>query len=231
MGSAQGIAGRVCSPRGTLFLATRRGGAQWFKQGKNLREARKQRLVLDRPALEKMLRRGKDRTFEDLGFRIGAWNGAEDEYDSTSFYIKCGGHATEVANLCLFHLPNRQSETTMGPNAERVNTAGVLSGLVRCMAEAWEPEWAVAPSSAHRDLVAPKPETGTFVGWVMYHANSRGPVPPLPEPVRVEPVEDKGTLIVLTPERFTVTNPEHVALARRVHLLLEPAGLLRPLRR
>ncbi len=46
--------------------------------------------------------------------------------------------------------------------------------------------------------------------------------------LRIEPVEDKGTLVILTPERFTASNPEHVALAARVHELLDQAGLLRP---
>jgi hypothetical protein len=47
--------------------------------------------------------------------------------------------------------------------------------------------------------------------------------------VRIDPVEDKGTLVILTPERFTASNPEHAALAARVHELLNRAGLLRPL--
>jgi len=34
--------------------------------------------------------------------------------------------------------------------------------------------------------------------------------------VRIEPVEDRGTLRILTSERFTAANPEHVTLARRV---------------
>ncbi|AEI62440.1 hypothetical protein LILAB_02575 [Corallococcus macrosporus] len=42
-------------------------------------------------------------------------------------------------------------------------------------------------------------------------------------------MEDKGTLIVLTPERLTADNPEHVALAERVRELLDRAGLLKPL--
>jgi hypothetical protein len=48
-------------------------------------------------------------------------------------------------------------------------------------------------------------------------------------PVCIEPVEDKGTLVILTPERFTASNPEHVALAARVHKLLDRAGMLRRL--
>ncbi|RKH25166.1 hypothetical protein D7V77_18650 [Corallococcus sp. CA041A] len=45
--------------------------------------------------------------------------------------------------------------------------------------------------------------------------------------MRIEPVEDRGSLIILTPERFTVANPEHVALARQVRELLAQAGLMR----
>jgi hypothetical protein len=70
----------------------------------------------------------------------------------------------------------------------------------------------------------------TFVGWVTYFSRARGTVPPLPAPVRIEPVEDKGTLVILMPERFTVSNPEHLALAARVQALLDQAGLLHPLR-
>nr|WP_255510354.1 immunity 52 family protein [Myxococcus sp. AB025B] len=97
------------------------------------------------------------------------------------------------------------------------------------MAIAWEPDSAIATSSAHRDMVTATPKPGTFIGWVTYLSRHRGTVPPLPAPVRVEPVEDKGTLIVLTPERFTASNPEHVALAERVHELLDRAGVLKPL--
>jgi hypothetical protein len=105
----------------------------------------------------------------------------------------------------------------------------VLTNVVRAMALAWEPEWAIATSHEHRDLLPQPPRAGAFVGWVMYFSRQRGTVPPLPSPVRVEPVEDRGTLVILTPERFTASNPEHVALAARVHELLDRAGLLGPL--
>ncbi|MCP3059400.1 immunity 52 family protein [Myxococcus sp. K38C18041901] len=85
-------------------------------------------------------------------------------------------------------------------------------------------------SHAHRDMAdSHRVPKSPYVGWVTYLAQHRGPVPPLPAPVRVEPVEGKGTLIVLTPERFTASNPEHVALAERVRVLLDQAGLLKPL--
>ncbi len=112
---------------------------------------------------------------------------------------------------------------------ERVVTAPMMAEVLRTMALAWEPEWGVATSHEHRQMVSTRGKAGTFVGWVMYFSRQRGTVPPLPAPVRVEPVQDKGTLVVLTPERFSASNAEHVALAARVHEQLNEAGLLQPL--
>ncbi len=40
--------------------------------------------------------------------------------------------------------------------------------------------------------------------------------------------EDKGTLIVLAPERLSASNPEHLCLGRRVQEVLDSNELLRP---
>ncbi|NBD10164.1 hypothetical protein GTY96_14405 [Corallococcus sp. c25j21] len=98
------------------------------------------------------------------------------------------------------------------------------------MVLSWDPEWGVVTSEQHRDLISTSATVGTFTGWMTYFSRQRGPVPPLPAPVRVEPVGDLGTLVILTPERFTVTNPEHVRLAAEVQQVLLDAGLLHPLR-
>ncbi|HLL83109.1 MAG TPA: Imm52 family immunity protein, partial [Longimicrobium sp.] len=80
---------------------------------------------------------------------------------------------------------------------------------------------------AHWDLVNDHPiTTDAPVGWLMYFSREQGVVPPLPAPVRIEPVGDKGTLVILTPERLTAANPEHVELGRQVRRLLSKAGLL-----
>lgn len=199
--------------------------ARWFQQGRSRKEALKRPIDLALPSLEELIRRGKDRQFEDLGFSVAGWNGADDDHDACGFNFTCGSHSQWVQNTCVFTLPRR------GPNAERVLTAPVLAGLLRSMASAWEPDWGVAMSDPLRDLLKPRcAKGGPYVGWVTYLARHRGTVPPLPAPVRVEPVEDKGTLIVLTSERFTVSTPAHVALAEQVRELLDRAALLGPLK-
>ena len=215
-----------CARRAEIFMAALAGVdpsfTRWFQQGRSRKDALKRPIEPNRAMLEKLIRRGKDRVVEALGYSVWAWNGEPDNYDDSGFHIECGGYSERVSNVCVFHLPNR------GPNAERVLSASVLTGLVRSMALAWEPDSAIATSTLHRDRVTSTGQSGTFVGWIMYFPRSRGVIPPLPAPVRIEPVEDKGTIIVLTPERLTVTNPQHVELAQRVHELLNRADLLPP---
>ena len=196
--------------------------ARWFRQGRSQKESLSRPVETSPEALEKLVRRGKDRVRKDLGHSVWVWNGVLDEYDDSGLQIHCGSRSEAVSNVCVVKLPYR------GPNAERVLTAPVLKNLVRSMAVAWEPNWAVAMSRTHRDIIDEHGRADAWVGWVTYLSRERGQVPPLPAPVRLEPVEDRGTLIVLTPERFTADNPEHVALSLRVRELLERAGLLGP---
>ncbi|MFP2931477.1 Imm52 family immunity protein [Pyxidicoccus sp. 3LG] len=195
--------------------------AHWFGTGKTRKQALEKRLPLVASTFEQLFSLKKHQVVG--GFSFVAWNG-EANGSATGVTCTCGIASPYVSNACTVNPPRR------GPIAERLIDATVMSRALHAMALAWEPEWGVATSDHHRDEVLKRPKTGTFVGWVMYFSHSRGTVPPLPPPVRVEPVEDKGTLIILTPERFTANNPGHVALAAQVQDLLDKAGLLRPLR-
>jgi hypothetical protein len=46
----------------------------WFKQGNSRKEALTHRIETDTASLGKMFRRGKDKLFEDLGFRLSGWS-------------------------------------------------------------------------------------------------------------------------------------------------------------
>ncbi|NOK10415.1 immunity 52 family protein [Corallococcus exercitus] len=202
--------------------------AQWYKPAKSRKDARTHPLMPpDMPTLAEMFRRGVNRekggpVFEDLGFSFWFDNGGTSR-DCAALRIHCGGYAEGFSNSCFLSLPSQ------GANAERIFTASVLAEVVRSMALAWDPDWCVSTSWDHRELLSDEGRTGTFVGWVTYLSRRRGSVPPLPAPVRIELVEDKGTLIVLTPDLFTITNPDHVALAQRVRELLVRAGLMHPI--
>jgi hypothetical protein len=200
--------------------------SQWFETGWTLEEALQHRFEADAASITKVFsqQEQEEGRFADQGFSLRLWNGQTHEPES-GVSLRCGYASVWVSNCCVFSPPED------GSTAERLLQAPVLAQILRAMAVAWEPEWGVATSHELRDRVAPESaEAGTFVGWLTYFSHRRGPLPPLPPPVRVEPVEDKGTLVILTPERFTASNPAHVALARDVSERLAQAGLLTPLK-
>ncbi|QRN96071.1 immunity 52 family protein [Archangium violaceum] len=154
------------------------------------------------------------------GFRFGAWTGHAEQDQGGMVLIFCGAHAEGSSNHLILYFP----EETAG--SERMLTSPVLAGVMRAMALAWEPDWGVIVSGDFRDSIAEQGAAGTFVGWMTYFSRQRGELPGLPKPVRVEPVDDKGSLLVLTPDRPGPSNPEHLALGRRVQALLKERGLL-----
>ncbi|WP_224241608.1 immunity 52 family protein [Hyalangium gracile] len=197
--------------------------ASWFKGSKSLKQALTRPLELEVSSLQQYIQRhlmrdDRRQPMEDLGFSFSLWNGHQGGNDAW-LSIGCGGYWEQGTNRCVLDAPNE------GPGLERVLTTSFQVAALRALATAWEPDWGAAVSSAYRDMIKTK-YPDVWPGWVTYFSRRLGRVPPLPAPVRIEPVEDKGTLVILTPERFTATNPAHVALADRVCELLERAGLL-----
>jgi hypothetical protein len=194
---------------------------RWYESANSFEEARKLQFTTDAANFQKLFAQEEHHFGDRFSFHL--WTG--ENLDETSGVDgTCGSSSLRLPSTCVL---KPYDEGLIG---ERVLTAQVMAELLRAMALAWDPEWGVASSEAHRQMaVKGFPYAGTFVGWVMYFSRLRGAVPPLPAPVRIELVEDKGTLVILTPERFTASNPEHVALAARVHESLNQAGLLRPL--
>jgi hypothetical protein len=221
----------ACAQRASAFLNLLAPSdpflAHWYKPARSRKDARKHPLMpLDVPTLTELFRRGVNRAdggkvIAQLGFSCWFDNGGGN-YDSASLRIHCGDYSAASPNSCVLTLPRS------GANAERVLTEGVLTSAVRAMVLAWAPDWAFATSYAY-ERQYPEPDSAPFsVGWVTYLSHRLGKVPPLPAPVRIEGIEALGTLMVLTPERFTVGNPAHVALARRVRELLAKANVSGP---
>ncbi|NOK38465.1 hypothetical protein HMI49_35240 [Corallococcus exercitus] len=196
---------------------------RWHLAAANFEKARKRQVQPDAAVFEKLMKSKAHRFMDSSSFWL--WAG-ENEEETSGTHGNCGSASIHSTSVCVVTTGSR------GSVAERVLTAPVLTGVVRAMALAWEPEVGIATSRAHREQlkVDQFSSPGSFVGWVMYFADFRGTVPPLPAPVQVEHLPERGTLITLTPEKFTVSNPAHVALAADVQARLQDAGLLRPLR-
>ncbi|RKH67169.1 hypothetical protein D7X96_20145 [Corallococcus interemptor] len=187
------------------------GLASWCEQGLSRATALNSRFSPDARSLQHLFTKKKYQIGEgEISF--AAWNGSAD--DSSVVNFSCGSDAVD---LCVWT-----------PAAQAPLSGQRASQVLGAMALAWDPEWGVVISDEHRDAVSETGDVGTFIGWMTYFSHQRGQLPPLPDPVRVEPVEDKGTLVILTSERFTLANPKHVALAEEVRGRLSRAGLLEP---
>lgn len=191
-------------------------------------------VLANREQAEQIIARGVNRNdwnrkvIEKLGFDamfvhpLEPREGHPEELQALYIRFCCGCYAEGMPNGCTIDLPIYQ------PASERVLRWDVLAQLMRIMVDTMDGDRGIIASHEHWDLVNDRaPMTEDPVGWLMYFSREQGVVPPLPAPVRIEHVGDKGTLVILTPERLTASNPEHVELGRQVRKLLSKAGLLK----
>jgi hypothetical protein len=156
------------------------------------------------------------KVIEEFGFREYVWNAKKER---TRLEFRCGAYSLGGVNSCLLDPPDK------GPVRERILSAPVLAEVLTSMATAWDPDFAMASSTEMVRLME-KDRFEVRVGWLTYLSRRLGTVPPLPAPVRIEPVGTLGWLLVLSPEPMTAHNPEHVAFTARVRELLDRAGLI-----
>ncbi|WNG21226.1 Imm52 family immunity protein [Cystobacter fuscus] len=196
---------------------------QWYRAGRGFpRELPGHPVNTEVEALEKWLLKGRSRTdvskhvIEDMGFSQSMWNAKK---EATDIRIHCGMYTSWAPNSCLLKV------TRESPIRERLLRVSVLAEVLTVMATAWDPDFAMASSSEMVELLE-KQGFEVRVGWLTYLSRSRGRLPPLPAPVRIEPVGTLGWLLVLSPEPMTASNPEHVAFTSRIRELLDRAGLI-----
>jgi hypothetical protein len=134
-----------------------------------------------------------------------------------------GGTSGTSCNSCLLELYFE------GEDYERIVNIPTLTRLFNVMVTAFAPQVGKTYYGDFYDAVSTLPShlrTELDVDWMMYFARAWGTVPPLPAPVRIEPVGKAGTLVILNPVGVSASNPEDVQLGRQVQALLRKAGLL-----
>jgi len=154
--------------------------------------------------------------------RLGYTLNATTQGKNCAWLAVNGGTSDTCYNSCLL----RQYG---GEYYERVVNAPTQIQLFHAMVKAFSPQIGCTGLSDFQDAMVDLPNylrTEFEVDWIMYFSRGWGTVPPLPAPVRIEPVGQAGTLVILTPEPASASNPEDVRLGRQVQALLGKAGLL-----
>ncbi|KFA92652.1 hypothetical protein Q664_13675 [Archangium violaceum Cb vi76] len=195
--------------------------SRWFEQADSLKRALQLQFEPTADTFAGLFKKRSNRLGK-VGFIFGAWTGHAENERGGMVRVICGSDALGAPNSCFLQLPLE------APGTERVLTVPVLTGVMRAMVLAWEPDWGVVTSDNFRDSLSEEGDVGTFLGWMTYFSRSRGEIPALPAPVRTEAVEDQGTLLLLSPKRLTASDPEHLTLGRRAQDALLARGLLNP---
>ena len=196
---------------------------QWFDKGRSRGDALK-RPITDAAALKKRFSQHRTdvgrKVTKELGFTLGIWNGEKDD-ESVSLLVSCGIYSTAVSNVCSLTLP------AAGPARDRILCAPVLTEIIECMVDAWDPDDGLVGSHQYGDLRSDYAYGSPGIGWLIYISHRLGTVPPLLAPSTITRLGNKGSLITVTPDLFTASNHAHVEAADRVAAALKRAGLLK----
>lgn len=182
----------------------------WFEKGDS---AQSRALVpTDVEGLTRLVEQGAHRTdfggevMNDLGFRVGLWNGQSEE-SASSLTTTVGLHAADpdLSNHVLLRLPGGQ---------------GFSATLIDRLVEIWEPDWATWTTRSLRR--AQGQAFRESVGWITYFRSADLAEPPAG--VVARPMAGGTTVTFDKP--FADVTPED---AVQVQTWLNAQGVLRPL--
>ena len=214
-----------CAERLLLFFAALSTCEEilstWYEKGRSQKQAMQKRVdIRSRDYMLNLLERGRHRrdiprtVIEDLGFRIGVWNGADKIEKEAGLSITCGSYNPNpnLGNAVVLNLPRE-----LGDLCQSKRMAAVLASA----ATAWEPAWAGIMN--HNTVGARKFKGGgPFVDWMLYLSKNQVPqVPSLPQPANVQQVGKLGSIIVVQKEPPDPTNLEHLRNIEQVEAALK----------
>jgi hypothetical protein len=169
----------------------------------------------------------KKTIIDDLGFQV-CLSTDINEQEVVNLDFHCGRYSKSsgIVNSCAISLPRK------GVISERLLQIDVLENLMDSIVQSWDPDWGTVISHEYLRAgteVSSKNGLAPMVGWMTYLSNQFGPIPPMPEPVRVVSIRERGHLLVITDERFSTTCQRHLNAVREARRILEAECMLLPL--
>lgn len=181
--------------------------------------------ALDADSLKNLLLKGQHYTSEgylipELGFGTSLFSFFQDEQD-VHLGVHCGEDALPPANWndCVLRLPEQYVKET--PISRWVT-------WMACLVDIWQPDHGALAPSKYWQLAPKMPRWTPRIGWMTYLRIRPDDLAFLSPDYIVRPMGEAGCLIIVTEERFTVSNPEHVEKANGLVQLLQARNLLKP---
>jgi len=193
--------------------------ASWYQKGRSSRD------TLERPVhpgsdsiILGLMEAGRNRrdidksVIEDLGFRIGLWNGAREEGHAASLDVTCGLFAKNInlGNWVVLNLPE-----ILGDLEKKEPALQALVAVVK----AWSPEWAGIISRPSRNT-RPFTPGFPFVDWMIY-LNCLNIVPSrLPSSASFVEVDDQGGVVITQDVPVDANDQIHVQNVQAVEFAI-----------
>jgi len=189
--------------------------SRWFELGRSRTEALKRSVELhDRERLVGLLKQGRNRrddnhkVSEDLGFRVGVWNGGGPDKEA-DLSVCCGSY-TEAVGLS----PNNAA-IGFPKNAGRLADSEHASRVLAVVAKHWSPDRGKILSSEYKDVGGSK--KWLDVDWILYSPRH---IASVPAPSTVSHLENGGSIIVIQPSPPEVDDLEAIERARQIEQLV-----------
>jgi hypothetical protein len=137
-------------------------------------------------------------------------------------------HAGRATSANFFiNTASLQTRPLCEENASLI-TLPVLKPALLVLASLWEPTWCgLSPWSVHDFKPKREPHRPWFgLEWVTYLSPRFAPLVTPPRTAITEHLPNGALLMIATEDRFTVDNPQHLAVARDIEAALAPVNAL-----
>lgn len=189
--------------------------SHWFHRGRSRKNALEREIYFqDKEEIIALLENGRNRrdtsgkAIEELGVRIGLWNGIG-EGKSVGVSITCGMYSETqgVGSNCI----NMDFPEDIGELQNPEKACRVLSIVASC----WKPNWAGIFSNAAMDSHNWGQEP--LVDWMVYIP---GTVQEVPSPSTIVSLEDEGSIVIVQPKPPVFDNKEDQEQVQTIRRIL-----------
>jgi Immunity protein 52 len=180
--------------------------------------------------------RGDDGTPEpEMGYSMGADNGMAADNGTKPTRFSANLDFSAGRRVTARYYINNVGMTLKPRDDEGVRAIDLdlMKAAVLAIAGAWNVTyaagypWAMLDQWAAESASKPKPARPRFkMGWITYLSARFAPMVTPPQSAIASRTADGGLLMIATEERFEVTNPTHMAVAREIEAALAPVNAL-----
>jgi hypothetical protein len=177
---------------------------RWFKKGYSVKEALQEELELSYSYILPLVKKAKNKQFEDLGIVEGFWNGLLD-IKASDITFRCGSFSKRVGNSIVLQLPYDDIAN------QQIVRYNVALKLLSIFVKVWNPDKLQVRSNLDYDVINYSTRF-LEVGWLTYFSESFQDSNIEAHPPFDDHIEGYGDILSVTKDSFSLKNEEHIKM-------------------